>query len=93
MGLEKLIENKLKKAVEKQQGWCLKFWPISFAGFPDRIVLLPGGKIYFVELKSPIGKLSLLQESRIAYLRKLGFLVWVIALENELENFIIIITK
>ena len=49
---EKTIENKLKKAVVKRGGLCVKFVSPSFAGVPDRIVLLPGGQVAFVETKA-----------------------------------------
>lgn len=52
--LEKEIEQYFCKAVKTQlSGWPLKFTSPGQNGMPDRIVLLPGGKIYFVELKAP----------------------------------------
>ena len=54
----------------------------------DRLVVLPGGKVYFVETKRPGGKTRALQDRQIAFLQKLGFKVLVISNEIELENFI-----
>lgn len=53
---ESTLEKKLKIAIESLGGECLKFSTVYRSGFPDRIILMPKGKIYFVELKSPTGK-------------------------------------
>ena len=45
---------------------------------PDRLVLLPGGRLGFVELKAPGKKPRALQETRHRLLRRLGFKVYVI---------------
>lgn len=76
--LEKQIENKLTRSVKKVGGIALKFISPSFAGMPDRLVLLPDGVFAFVELKAP-GKMPRpLQVSRHKMLRSLGFKVYVI---------------
>ena len=76
--LEKTIENKLTLAVKKAGGIAVKFVSPSFAGMPDRLVLLPDGVIAFVELKAPGKKPRPLQLSRHRLLRSLGFRVYVI---------------
>ena len=48
---EKQIEQRLSAAVKKSSGLALKFVSPSFAGMPDRLVLLPDGKMAFVEVK------------------------------------------
>lgn len=53
--LEKEIERKLVGLVKQTGGLCLKWVCPGWAGVPDRIVLLPGGKLIFVELKRPKG--------------------------------------
>lgn len=85
---EKLIEKKLREKVKKLGGLAIKFFVLSFTGFPDRIVLMPGAKIWFVELKSTGKKLKPRQEIVIAWLKKLGFSVWVIDTEELLQNFL-----
>ena len=76
--LEKIIEHKLTMAVKKAGGIAVKFVSPSFAGMPDRLVLLPDGLIAFVELNAP-GKLPHpLQEARHRLRRSLGFRVYVI---------------
>ena len=67
------IEKRLIKEVKKIGGKALKFTSPGIAGVPDRIVLLPHGKIIFVELKAPGEKLKPLQEFRAKELRILGF--------------------
>lgn len=47
------IEKYLKKCVEQKGGLCLKFISPSMRGAPDRIVMLPQRRIFFVELKAP----------------------------------------
>ena len=75
---EQRIEQKLVKAVKASGGLCLKFVSPGMAGMPDRLVLLPGGRIGFVEVKAP-GKVPRpLQAARHAQLRKLGFKVYVL---------------
>lgn len=72
---ESRIENRLKKEIEKLGGKALKFVSPGVTGVPDRIVLLPHGKVIFVELKAPGKKLRPIQERRVKELRDLGFRV------------------
>ncbi len=81
---EKLLEWKLVVAVKKIDGIALKFTSPSFDGVPDRIVLMQGGKIAFVEVKAPGKKLRPLQEVRHEMLRRLGFKVFVLDSENQI---------
>ena len=75
---EKTIERKLTDAVKKRGGMAPKFTSPGFDGMPDRIVLLPGGRMAFVEVKAP-GKIPRpLQEARHRLLRSLGFQVYVL---------------
>lgn len=75
---EKQIEQKLVQAVRKKSGLCLKFVSPNFDGMPDRLILLPHGKIAFAELKAPGKKPRPLQIARHKILMKLGFRVFVI---------------
>jgi hypothetical protein len=56
--LESKIEKALIARVNALDGTCEKFVSPGRRGVPDRIVTLPGGRIIFVELKSPTGRLS-----------------------------------
>ena len=75
---EKDIEKKLSLMVKKAGGIAVKFVSPSFDGMPDRLVLLPQGKMGFVEVKAPGGKPRPLQTARHQLLRRLGFKVYVL---------------
>lgn len=75
---ESEIERQLAVAVKKMGGMAVKFVSPGLNGVPDRIVLLPGRKMAFVELKAPGKKLRVLQEKRKRQLESLGFPVYVI---------------
>lgn len=75
---EKTVEQKLVAAVKRMGGICPKWVSPGFDGMPDRIVLLPGSRIGFVEVKAPGKKPRPLQVSRHTLLRKLGFRVYVL---------------
>jgi hypothetical protein len=75
---EKQIEKKLITEVKKRGGICPKWVSPGFDGVPDRIVLLPRGKVAFVEVKAPGEKPRPLQVSRHKLLRRLGFRVYVL---------------
>ena len=81
---EKITEQKLTKAVKNMGGIALKFVSPGFDGMPDRIVLLPGGRIGFVEVKAPGEKPRPLQLSRHGLLRRLGFKVFVLDDEQQI---------
>lgn len=86
--LEKDIERKLVKMVERHGGRCLKWVCPSSSGVPDRIVLLPGGRIIFVELKRPKGgRLSPMQRWWAKKLTELGFNYWTVWDEGSLHCF------
>ena len=82
---EKAIELALVSATKKRHGMCLKFVSPGCDGVPDRIVLLPYGKIAFVELKAPGKKMRPLQEKRKRQLESLGFLVFCIDKKDMIE--------
>ncbi len=76
--LEKEIERKLKVLVEGTLGGlCLKWVCPGWSGVPDRILLFPGGKVCFVELKRPkLGHVNPLQTWWRRRLEGYGFTVW-----------------
>lgn len=81
---EKVIEQKLVQAVRKAGGICPKLVCPGFDGMPDRLVLLPGGLMAFVEVKAPGKKPRPLQLRRHDELRRLGFPVYVLDDEAQI---------
>ena len=80
---EKTVEQKLVSEVKKAGGICPKWVAPGFDGVPDRIVMLPGGRIAFVEVKAPGEKPRPLQTARHELLRRLGFRVYIL---DEIEK-------
>ena len=67
--LEKDVERKLTEGIKALGGLSYKFISPGNAGVPDRIVILPGGHVVFVELKTWRGQLTVLQMRQIERLR------------------------
>lgn len=87
--LEKTIEKKLKQKVEQLGGRAYKWESPGNNGVPDRIVILPKGKLYFVELKRPKNsKTAALQHLQHKRLRDLGANVRIVRSLETLDDFI-----
>jgi hypothetical protein len=73
MTREASVEAYLRARVRDAGGLCIKLWPAGYVGIPDRLVVLPGGRVAFVEVKKPrggvIGKAQFMWRDR---LRELG---------------------
>lgn len=85
---EKDIERKLARAVKSAGGIALKFVSPGFDGMPDRIVLMPGGRVGFVEVKNTGLKPRPLQASRHRLLSLLGFQVFVLDRPEQIPSII-----
>lgn len=72
------IEKALTIAVKKRGGLALKFISPGMSGVPDRLIMIKGGKLAFIELKAPGKKMRPLQIKRKRQLEELGFLVYCI---------------
>lgn len=86
---EKLTEQKLVRAVKATGGVAVKFVSPGFDGMPDRLVLLPGSKMAFVEVKRMCCKPRPLQLRRHEMLRSLGFLVYVLDDERLIQSLLL----
>lgn len=86
---ENKVEKHLVDEIEALGGRCLKWVCPGHSGVPDRVVLLPHGRIYFIELKRPKGgKVSALQKKWQEWLRTLGFEAYVLWTREEVNEFI-----
>jgi len=84
--LEKEIEKYLREQVKKLGGVAYKFVSPGNVGVPDRLVLLPNGKIIFIELKQLGKKPSKNQEMQIKRIRNLGFKVLVLDSKEKINQ-------
>lgn len=88
---ELTVEQHLIKSIEALGWWCLKFPPLFFAGFPDRIILGAGATIVFVETKAPSKAPSKLQARIHKQLKRFGFRVEVIDTIEKVDALILTI--
>lgn len=85
---ERDIEKKLLNAIRKMGGEAFKWVSPGNDGVPDRIVMLPAGRLIFVELKADRGRLSSVQKIQIRRIQKLGQDVEVVQGMDGLEEFL-----
>ena len=84
---ERDVEGYLVRGIQKLGGLCIKLDSAGKKGIQDRLVLLPGGRVWFVELKKPGGKVGVLQQVRKRQIERMGFrsaIVWTKAGVDEL---------
>ena len=82
---ERDIERYLIREVERRGGLCWKFIS-SVGGVPDRLVIMPGGVLAFLEVKRPGNVPRILQVKRITQLNRMGFYsTWVDSKEKVNE--------
>lgn len=82
------VENYLKDEVAKIGGRCKKFVSPGSRGEPDQIVLMPGGRIWFVELKAPGKEARPQQVKRHKELMALGLEVLVLDTKEKVARFV-----
>ena len=90
---ESAVERKLKTLLQKRGALCLKFVSPGSPGVPDRLVLLPGGRVIFVELKIERGTLNPRQRWQIDRLRGLGADVRVLRGADQVRAFVEEVTQ
>ena len=69
---ESTIERGFVSRIKKAGGLCWKFTSPGTSGVPDRLVVLPGGRVSLIELKRDGGVVSEIQKTRLAELRDRG---------------------
>ena len=85
---EAKIEKHLRDGVKRNGGIAAKFAAPGYRSWPDRLVLFPEGKAYFVELKAPGKKPTAQQELRHNQLSELGFPVSVIDTKAGVDDWL-----
>lgn len=85
---ERDIEKYLICKVKEKGGLAIKFISPSLSGIPDRIILMPKGKLAFIELKAKGKKPRPLQIKRLDDFRKLGFKCFVIDDKSQIGGVI-----
>ena len=68
-----MIKSSLVDKIKVNRGFCLKFTSPSMTGIPDRIILLPKGKIEIIETKRPGREPRTIQKKKIRQFKDLGF--------------------
>ena len=76
--LEKQIEAKMGQMLRRRGALFYKFVSPGQPGVPDRIIVMPGGRCVFVELKTEVGRLARIQDWQVDRLRRQGAEVYVV---------------
>ena len=76
------------KLVQGGGGLCYKFVSPGNRGVPDRLVITPDGRVFFVELKSKTGRLSELQKFQKSELEKRNVTVRVLNSVAAVQEFV-----
>lgn len=90
---EKTLEARLVREIEARGGMALKYTSQFHRGIPDRIILMPYGRTYFVELKSTCQKPTKLQQHAIERITALGYFAAVVDSTEGLERLLLTIDK
>lgn len=84
--LESAVERELQARVEALGGLCIKTAAIGRRGFFDRVVVLPGGRVWFVELKRPKGgRVSPHQEWHMGAFSRLGAPIALVKCSGDID--------
>ena len=83
---ESTVERYLVRKVKEMGGMAIKLNPIGMAGLPDRLILLPGARVIFAEVKRPGEKPRKIQTVTHNQLRLLGFRVEVVDSNEKIRE-------
>lgn len=84
---ESAIEASLRQKVKSKDGLYYKFTSVGNAGVPDRIVIMPGGRVIFIELKDRGGMIGRLQQYQMDRIRERGCEVYVLRGIEDVNKF------
>jgi len=87
--IESDAEDELVGGVKRNGGMAFKLKFISIDGAPDRLILMPGGRFFFVEVKKDDGALEATQRALFPLIERLGFTVHVLYGVEQVKQFII----
>lgn len=65
---ERAIEDGVRRWCKKKGLPFIKMEPMLYKGIPDRLVVLPGGRVLWLEFKTPEGKVTMHQANYINWL-------------------------
>lgn len=82
--IERDVERRLCALARRHGGVALKWTSPGTMGVPDRLVFLPGGRLYLVEVKRPGGRP---RESQKAIHKRLGRLGWPVYVVDDADAF------
>lgn len=85
---ENIIEAYLRDRVRALGGIAYKFISPGNSGVPDRLILLPGGRSIFVELKAPSKRPTAIQSLQHKKIRALGFTVMIIDSKEKVDELV-----
>lgn len=85
---ESAIEARLVRMVRDRGGLCYKFVSPGNPGVPDRIVITPGGRTIYVELKTEVGRLANIQKWQLEEMRKRGAEIRVLRGMDQVKEFV-----
>lgn len=85
---ERDVEKYLKDAVLQSGGMSWKWTSPSHTGVPDRIVVMPGGRVYFIEVKTEGGVLSARQSLVLNILEELQCNTLVVYSKDDVDDFL-----
>jgi hypothetical protein len=89
---EATVEQYLVSEIERRGGVAEKVRAIGARGFFDRLIVMPIGRVFFVELKRPKGgRLSPHQQQRIGLYRAVGARVALIKTIEQVDAFLALI--
>lgn len=69
---EKQVELYLDREIKKLGGFTRKWVSPNYVGVPDRIIFMPRGLVFFVEVKSTTGRVTVRQQRELETIRSMG---------------------